>query len=76
LEVTVLAQIQRRAARDASFRNEIRMALAGGGLSAAANVVRAHGFAAPPLELSGDELSDLELELIAGGKGTCPSCGY
>lgn len=74
--MTVVAQIQRRAACDASFRNEIRTAFTSGGLPAAAEVARAHGFAAPVLELAGDELSDLELEFIAGGKGMCPTCGY
>ncbi|MEQ8791036.1 MAG: hypothetical protein RIC55_32540 [Pirellulaceae bacterium] len=68
--MTVLAQIQRRAAADAVFGEEIRAALAAGGLPAAAAVARAHGFDVPVLPPNGDELSDLELELIAGGKAT------
>ncbi|MEQ8786902.1 MAG: hypothetical protein RIC55_11410 [Pirellulaceae bacterium] len=66
--MTVLAQIQRRAASDAAFGNEIRTALAHGGLPAATSVARAHGFDVPAIEPNADELSDLELELVAGGK--------
>jgi hypothetical protein len=68
VEVTALAQIERRAASDAAFGNEIRTALKHGGICAAAKVARAHGFDVPVLESNGDELSDLELELVAGGK--------
>ncbi|MEQ8786900.1 MAG: hypothetical protein RIC55_11400 [Pirellulaceae bacterium] len=66
--MTVLAQIQRRAACDVAFGNEIRTALARGGLPAAADVAQSHGFDVPALQPNGDELSDLELELVAGGK--------
>ncbi|MEQ8786899.1 MAG: hypothetical protein RIC55_11395 [Pirellulaceae bacterium] len=51
-----------------AFGNEIRTALAHGGLPAAAKIARSHGFEVPTLQPGGDELSDLELELIAGGK--------
>ncbi|MEQ8786901.1 MAG: hypothetical protein RIC55_11405 [Pirellulaceae bacterium] len=73
--MTVLVQIQRRAASDAQFGSEIRTALAHGGLPAAASVARAHGFDVPALEPGSDELSDLELELIAGGKGLPEAIG-
>lgn len=67
--MTVLAQIQRRATSDAAFGNEIRAALAHGGIPAAASVARSYGFDVPALSAGGDELSDLELELVSGGKG-------
>ncbi|MEQ8786898.1 MAG: hypothetical protein RIC55_11390 [Pirellulaceae bacterium] len=68
--MTVLAEIQQRAVRDEVFCNEIRTALDQGGLPAAADAARAHGFDVPLIEADGEELSDLELELIAGGKAT------
>ncbi|MEQ8791037.1 MAG: hypothetical protein RIC55_32545 [Pirellulaceae bacterium] len=67
--MTILAQIQQRAASDAVFGNEIRTALSHGGLPAAADVARRNGFDVPALAPASEELSDLELELIAGGKG-------
>ena len=67
--MTTLAQIQHRAAKDPLFGNEIRTALSSGGLPAAADVARRHGFDVPTLTHESDELSDLELELVSGGKG-------
>jgi hypothetical protein len=47
--MSVLSQIQRRAAGDTAFGNEIRTAMAHGDLSAAAGVARVHGFEVPAL---------------------------
>lgn len=58
-----------RAASDGAFREALQSAWRRGGMAAAAQVARAHGFEVPFVQDTCGELSDLDLEQVAGGKG-------
>lgn len=64
---SLMNNIRSRASTDGAFRHSLESAWQEGGLTAAAGVARAHGFAVPSAD---GELSDLELEQVAGGKGS------
>lgn len=65
--------VQARMAVDPQFHRQVMDALNAGGLPAAASVVRRHGIDLPASGAPDGELSDLELEMVAGGKSAAYS---
>lgn len=66
---SVLNAIGARAEADPVFCQELQQAWCRGGPAAAAQVVQAHGLDVSGFAPADGQLSDLELEQVAGGKG-------